>query len=291
MLVLSGERPILASNQCTLLLVPLAAAIRVGQLQMRCAHSTTHQISYQNISAIFLRRRLFFPYLFADFFFFFAFVRRACARVCVCVSVRRWAYVGVYTKSVFGVRQRHIAHPYVQLNVSRYCTGICVKSYRLWCVDTLSQCSVGAAAGNTINVSHSLCGFLCLLRSFFPLRHASHFFIFFIFNDSPMCVEQLHFGNIEWVFSLVGRVHSIRHSFLKDDYSASSINCVYSFISIQSTKALKIIFEQPPQNRLKNKFGVLRQEIQCHSKNYCKCERDLSNINFHVLSIKFTNHK
>lgn len=130
-----------------------------------------------------------------------------------------------------------------------------------------------------------------LASLFLSIASRVAFFHFFLFNDSPMCVEQLHFGKIEWVFSLVGRVHSIRHSFLRDDYSASSINCVYSFISIQSTKALKIIFEQPPQNRLKNKFGVLRREIQCHSKNYCKCERDLSNINFHVLSIKFTNHK
>lgn len=92
MLTLSGERPNRASNQCTLLLVSLAAAIRVGQLQMRCAHSTTHKISYQNISQFFYVA-VFFPYLFADFFFFFAFVRRVCACVCVCVrSTLCWCW-------------------------------------------------------------------------------------------------------------------------------------------------------------------------------------------------------
>lgn len=217
--------------------------------------------------------------------------------MCVCAAVL------VCIRRASGVRQRHNAHPYVQLNVSRYLTGNCVRLYRLCCVDTLISVPLELLLATPSTWRHSLSAF-----SFFLFRFPAPFLLSIARRQSSNIISFSLFHSIFPIVCCGSEKLKILSSTL---YPLVIDVCVFD--SFASRKCFphhqSIVYlhfasqhkNQKPQNRLKSKFGALSQspslslceikEMQWHSKNYCECEKDLSNINFHVLSIKFTNHK
>lgn len=133
-----------------------------------CPQHGTHNISYQ--SARNFSASLFSLFIFADFFSSSRSLAMSAPRVPRYV---RRAIVWV----VFGVRQRHNAHPYVQLNVSRCSTGTCVELYRLCCVDTL------------VPVSRWSC---CWQHTIFPLRVAWAFLRFHFLRHCGLRLGKIH---------------------------------------------------------------------------------------------------